>query len=62
MTENTCNLIMELSSVFRTLVLMLCFMGLWNHLIEPEREKRKYALFTVLVMYLIILDMIEIPS
>ncbi len=62
MTENICNLIMELSSVFRTLVLMLCFMGLWNHLIEPEREKRKYALFIVLVMYLIILDMIEIPS
>ena len=42
MTENTCNLIMELSAVFQTLVLILCFMGLWNHLIEPEREKRKY--------------------
>lgn len=61
MTESTCNLIMELSAVFRTLVLMLFFMGLWKHLIEPGREKRKYALFIVLALYLVILDLSELP-
>lgn len=60
MTESTCNLIMKLSSVFRTLVLAVCFIRLWNHLMEPKRERRKIALFIVLILYLLILDLVEI--
>lgn len=60
MTESTCNLIMELSAIFRTIVLAVCFMGLWNHLIEPIQAKRKSILFAGILLYLIILDIIEI--
>lgn len=58
MTERSCEMIMELSSLFRTVMLVICFIGLWNHLIEPKLHKRKVILFVMLTAYLMILDTI----
>lgn len=61
MTESICNVIMEVSSVSRTIVLLGCFIVLWNYLIEHEQKMRKIVLFAGITCYLIVLDFIEIP-
>lgn len=61
MTENACEMLMQMSAVFRTLILLACFIGLWNHLIESQTKKRKIILYFVISLYLLVLDWINVP-
>lgn len=61
MTESICETIMELSALFRTLMLAACFAGLWNRLIEPKVQKRTVILYVAIAVYLMILDALEAP-
>lgn len=61
MTENACEMLMQMSAVFRTLILLSCFIGLWNHLIESQTKKRKIILYFVIALYLLVLDWINVP-
>ena len=59
MTKSTCEMIMELSSLFRTIMLASCFIGLWNYLIEPKLQRRNAILYVGIALYLIVLDKLE---
>lgn len=59
MTKSTCEMIMELSSLFRTIMLASCFIGLWNYLIEPKFQRRNVILYVGIALYLIVLDKLE---
>ena len=52
-------MIMELSSLFRTIMLASCFIGLWNYLIEPKLQRRNAILYVGIALYLIVLDKLE---
>ena len=62
MTEKTCEMIMQMSVFFRTMILVFCFIGLWNHLIEPKLQRRKTILYVGIIVYLLILDVMELPQ
>lgn len=61
MTESTCKMIMEMSSLFRTIMLASCFIGLWKNLIEPKLQRRNVLLYVGIAVYLLVLDAMEIP-
>lgn len=62
MTEKDCEIIMQMSALFRTFILVICFIGLWNRLIEPKLQKRKVIMYVAITFYLIVLDVMEIPQ
>lgn len=62
MTENTCEMLMQISAVLRTFILLACFIGLWNHLIESKTKIRKAMLYFAITLYLFISDWMNVPS
>lgn len=61
MTENTCEMLMQVSAVLRTLILIVCFMGLWNHIIDTEFKTRKVILYFAIAFHLLILVWMDFP-
>ncbi len=61
MTENTCEMLIQIFEVLRIFILLTCFMGLWNHLIESQVKKRKIILYFAITLYCLILGLINVP-
>ena len=54
-TQQTIELISQLFVIFKTILLELIFIGLWNHLIEPGRHIRKVILYMLVTLSMVVL-------
>lgn len=60
-TQQTIELISQLFVIFKTILLELIFIGLWNHLIEPGRQIRKVILYMLVTLSMVVLYTMELP-
>ncbi len=62
MTENTYEMIMNISACMRTIVLTFCFVGLWRCLVESKFQQRNIILYTCVTIYLVLSDIIGLSA